>query len=224
MQINTPIEYSENSKETLRNLKTRIETHGADYWEHAETDAIKKEIKEHYKIAQNLTCAYCQKRLPVKHSSIWDIEHIVARANKPLFMFTPTNLCLACKDCNGYKSNKNVLKNKERKTYPTRKEDFLIIHPHIDPYAQHIGIYLGKVYSPKTDKGKFTIETCNLLRFAYEAVGWEGQMASTPDIIEIASDLLAADSEEKREKLQQELLMKAQVNISNTLLNKSQTS
>jgi hypothetical protein len=56
-------------------------------------------------------------------------------------------------------------------TYPTTGEDFYIVHPHFDEYRDHIerGEY---TYVPRSDKGMWTIEKCDLTRFAGEEFGW----------------------------------------------------
>ncbi|WP_444897104.1 HNH endonuclease [Microbulbifer sp. SSSA005] len=215
--IQSPVVYSDDGAQLVEEYENTSELHHQNYWAREEVSSIKNEIKEFYKKIQKYICVYCNKKYPVKHSSVWDAEHIVPREKSPQFMFVPRNLCVACKDCNGPKSNHNVLVNSNRKTYPTTSDDFLIVHPHFDDYSDHIAIFMGSIYSPKTKKGQNTIELCNLLRFSYEAVGWEAGLAETPDVIETASALLSSDKDEQ-EKLTMELLMKLQINASNTLL------
>lgn len=217
--IQTPVTYSDESLKVIKDYEATPNIQHQDFWMKKEVSSIKAEIKSHYKTIQNYKCVYCNKKIPVKHSSVWDAEHIVARENSPHFMFTPKNLCIACKDCNGPKSNQNVLTNKSKKNYPANSDDFLIIHPHFDDYQDHIAIYMDKIYSPKTKKGQKTIELCNLLRFSYESVGWDLESEDTPEIVDIASDLLNSP-EEDQDRLCMELLMKAQVNLSNTLVRK----
>jgi 5-methylcytosine-specific restriction endonuclease McrA len=215
--IQVPVVYSDKSKEVVDKYEADQKLQHQDYWLEKEVSPIRAEIKNHYKLEQNYTCVYCNKKISVKHSAAWDAEHIVARENSPQFMFAPENLCVACKDCNGPKSNQNVLANRDRKKYPTCSEDFLVVHPHFDYYKDHIAIFLDSIYSPKTKKGQKTIELCNLLRFAYESVGWEAEISKSPEIVQIASDLLHDETTDK-EKLSMELLMKTQLSLSNTLI------
>lgn len=183
--IQSPVVYSEASLKVIREYEVTPNLQHQDFWMKDSVSPIKTEIKNHYKEMQKSKCVYCSKIIPVKHSAVWDAEHIVARENAPHFMFTPKNLCVTCKDCNGAKSNKNVLVNKSRKIYPTSSDDFLIVHPHFDDYQDHIAIYMDKVYSPKTKKGQITIELCNLLRFSYESVGWDLSVAAevSPEVV-----------------------------------------
>jgi hypothetical protein len=133
-------------------------------------------------------------------------------------MFTPKNLCVACKDCNNEKSNKHVLINRKRVRYPTRSNDFTVIHPHIDSYEDHIAIHLGTIYSPKTDKGRKTIEACGLLRFSYRTGGWNSTITQIPGLMETANAMLNEDNGVVRDKLKMQMLMLAQINVSSSLL------
>lgn len=143
-----------------------------DYWNNPDDASLvelKRSIKDHYLTIQKHTCPYCKQSIEVGHHAVWDIEHIVPKDQYPEFMFSPLNLCVSCKDCNTEKSNKNVLKNKRRKTLPTKSEDYLIIHPNIDEYDRHITILKSSMfYIPLDSKGKSTIEICGLLRFLYK--------------------------------------------------------
>ncbi|MNT53053.1 hypothetical protein D3C72_1901190 [compost metagenome] len=93
-------------------------------------------------------------------------------------MFVTTNLAAACHGCNGAKSDKDGLVNKEalvsrrRKTYPKRSEDFRILHPHYDNFEDHI-LAARMIYIGKTEKGKNTIYACDLLRFASQFLNLE---------------------------------------------------
>ncbi|SHO23891.1 Putative uncharacterized protein [Moritella viscosa] len=145
---------------------TEREDRNGNAWSNEEFVDIKTKIKNHYKVAQNYTCPYCKVIYPITHGMVWDIEHIIAKDKKPQFMFEPKNLCVACKDCNGAKTSKEVLVNKNRATFPVRGSDYKIVHPHFDQYEQHINaIVPGDFYRPLTFKGEFTIITCRLLRF-----------------------------------------------------------
>lgn len=146
----------------LKPIKERKNTD----WSLNEFAELKKNIKNHYIKEQTRTCAYCKVELKTEHNALWDLEHIIDRNSNVNFMFEPKNLCVSCKDCNTYKGTTNVLKNKGRKTFPNESSDYLIIHPHFDDYAEHITVVCpGDLYRPRTEKGRFTIITCNLLRF-----------------------------------------------------------
>lgn len=135
---------------------------------------VKREIKRHYLKAQNYTCAYCRQKIVVEHNGAWDTEHVAPKDTYPGFMFVPENLCLSCKDCNGAKSNKPVLVNKSRRTFPKKSKDYTICHPHFDVYSDHIRVVGEAVlYLPRTKKGQALIEMCGLLRFVYGFADYE---------------------------------------------------
>lgn len=142
------------------------------YWndlDDKELAKVKGHIKNHYIKAQDFTCPYCKQRIEIKHNAVWDIEHIIPKDTYPDFMFSPLNLCIACKDCNLAKRNKNILINPTRKTLPTKSTDYLIIHPHLDDYSKHMKTLKSSLFFiPLDSKGKETIETCGLLRFLYK--------------------------------------------------------
>lgn len=135
---------------------------------------VKREIKRHYLKAQSYTCAYCRQKIVVEHNGAWDTVHIAPKDIYPGFMFVPENLCLSCKDCNGAKSNKHVLVNKSRRTFPNKSKDYTICHPHFDVYSEHIRV-IGEavLYLPRTKKGQTLIEMCGLLRFVYGFADYE---------------------------------------------------
>lgn len=221
MRITDIVQYSEESQRIVDRYNNDRQSQDHNYWSSDEVTVVKREVKSHYKTVQRLTCVYCKKNFPVQHSGVWDIEHIVPKSLSPQFMFTPKNLCVVCKDCNTEKSNKNVLVNRALVNYPQRSEAFVIVHPHFDNYDEHIGIHLGKIYSPKSDKGRKTIEFCGLLRFSYESVGWDASVASSPNVLQLAESLLAATDPIAVENLQMQLLMSAQIQVSETLLSRS---
>lgn len=143
-----------------------------DYWNNTddkELQKVKKNLKDYYIATQGCRCPYCRQEIKVEHNGVWDAEHIIPKDKYPGFMFSPLNLCVSCKDCNQEKSNKNVLKNKSRKTLPTKSDDYIFIHPHLDVYTKHMKILSSSLFFiPLDSKGKKTIEICGLLRFLYK--------------------------------------------------------
>ncbi|CAG2128926.1 HNH endonuclease [Cupriavidus plantarum] len=142
------------------------------YWDKTDDgdlSDVKKHIKDYYIKVQDHVCPYCQQKMVVDHNGAWDAEHIIAKDARPEFMFEPENLCIACKDCNGEKSNKNVLTNPQLKRFPRNREAYLICHPHFDQYEAHLKVVSNPLFFiPHTDKGRRTIEICGLLRFLYQ--------------------------------------------------------
>lgn len=142
----------------------------ADLWGAAAFVSLRKNLKEYYFAIQEQKCCYCDEKQPTVHQRAWDLEHIVPRSTHPQFLFVLENLAMVCIDCNISKSDLVPLKNKSRKTYPSASADFTIIHPHYDNYSDHIE-KREYVYLPRSDKGRFTIYACNLLRYAQKALG-----------------------------------------------------
>lgn len=170
------IVYSKESLAKIAHFKALPEPQiNGNYWDEQDDDdlkKLKKEIKEYYLKIQDYTCPYCKQKNSVKHNAAWDTEHIIPKSSHPKLMFEPINLCVSCKDCNTEKNDKNVLKNRSRKTLSIKNADYIIIHPHLDPYDEHIKIIDGYYFIPTTEKGRRTIETCGLLRFIYEYVSY----------------------------------------------------
>jgi len=164
------VKYEGEIKDTVDAYVLNKDAQSGDYWESTEEEVtkVKKHIKEHYKIAQDFTCVYCQQKVLFNHGRVWDIEHIIPKKLYPKFLFTEENLALSCPDCNGRKLDKNVLVNPKRKTFPNKSEDYIIVHPHFDEYEKHIKVLDNQLYFPKDEKGIKTIEICGLLRFAYK--------------------------------------------------------
>lgn len=174
----SPITYSADEQAKIDSFKNLPPDAKKTYWDNTHDGILsnlKERIKSHYIETQDYTCPYCKQRIVVKHKATWDAEHIIPKDTHPNFMFEAENLCIACKDCNQEKWNKNVLVNKDRKTFPDDKTDYLIIHPHFDDYNTNIKIIgLGCFYLPKTDKGRKTVEICGLLRFLYKLADYDG--------------------------------------------------
>ena len=216
--IDSPINYSAESKELIRLVTERCSSKLiADVWSYEELDPVKAEIKNYYKLKQNYRCSYCWREILINHSAAWDTEHIVPRSLHPQFIFEPKNLCIACKDCNLAKGNVEVLVNKTRKRYPTKSSDFKIVHPHFDEYEEHISIHIERIYMPKSDKGKFTIIHCDLLRFSYGPFGL-ASLASKPKLIEKMTEFLNETDESRQDSLLQTMFLIAQMQLSRSVL------
>ena len=164
-----PVKYEGEIKDTVDAYNSLDkDTQSGKYWDGEDTEIkkVKKHIKDHYVVAQDYTCVYCKHKSPSNHGRRWDIEHIIPKSPYPQFLFTEKNLAISCKDCNGVKSDKNVLVNPKRKTFPKKSEDYIIVHPHFDEYDEHIGCLAdSKIYVENTPKGIDTILICGLHRF-----------------------------------------------------------
>lgn len=135
----------------------------AEDWEHSALKSFKERVRSHYRKQQNQKCVYCRMDVS-KATSYFNIEHIVPKSVHPEWLYEPLNLCVACTNCNSSKNNQEVLSDKNTKSLPTESSGYLIIHPHIDRYFEHIEIVDGLLYKGLTSKGVKTIELCNLTR------------------------------------------------------------
>lgn len=195
------ITYSSKAKQLLSSVE--LDKIQAKDWSDTKFDYVKAEVKNHYKKDQSFICPYCKQKFQISHNAVWDIEHIIPRSLKPQFMFEPKNLCVACKDCNGPKSDVNVLKNKNRKTFPTKSTDYLIVHPHFHNYNDHIEpIVVGVFYRALSDEGKFTIINCDLLRF-YKYTDRDSILRKEDAIVKVAKKIAFSTSEEEKEEYEQ---------------------
>lgn len=129
----------------------------------AQIKSFKKNLRDDMYEKQNKLCAYCRIHVP-KACVPLHREHIVYKDEHPQWMFLPENLCIACHTCNEYKGTTEVLQNPQKKSYPKTSNGFKIIHPLYDKYSDHIELIGDVLYSGKTDKGRFTINTCHLYR------------------------------------------------------------
>lgn len=134
--------------------------------------AFRKEVRDYYRDEQGLTCPYCGRLREEFHGGQWDIDHIIPKSSHPEYLYTPRNLAVTCKDCNTYKSNKNPLLSPLGRgaPYPENTNSYKIIHPHFDPYHEHIRLtrdHKGRSYHEViTDKGRETFQVCHLIRFS----------------------------------------------------------
>ena len=197
--IKQALKYTPEELEQIKNKKNSRDFN-SDSWSDDDLSNIKTRIKEHYLDEQKTTCPYCKRNLKTRHGRNWDIEHIIPRATVANFMFEPLNLCMSCIDCNGAKSNKKVTKSRAQVKYPTKPNDFLIIHPHIDDYEEHIlVIKAGFYYISVGPKGPKTMDTCNLNRF-YEFAGYGEDVDNDNEIAWLSNQLLNITDTKIRQK------------------------
>lgn len=186
-----PIEYT---AEEATLVKTVVEQKLG--WGCDELNGLRGRIKQFYLDGQELRCCYCRRRYPTRHGRAWDIEHVIAQARDPNFMFEPENLAVACIECNSAKSDQIVLV-RPRTTFPRRSEAYSIVHPHYDTWDDHF-MFGNVVYAPKTAKGSRTIEVCKLFRF-YELEGQDALFSNDRRYADLAERMLFAKSAEEAE-------------------------
>ncbi|MDR9768500.1 hypothetical protein RJP56_20870 [Shewanella baltica] len=141
-------------------------------WADPAVTELKARMKQHYIEQQEYCCGYCKVHKPSLHGGDWDLEHIMHKKNFDKWMFHPENLCVSCKECNGYKGSKLITKADSYSKFPTQASSYTIIHAHYDRYEDHIIAFVpGLTYRHKGEKhgkGWKTIEVCGLLRYHEE--------------------------------------------------------
>lgn len=137
-------------------------------WENDCLDDFKDRLREDYYDKQHLRCAYCRMELrPESYTP--EIDHIIPKSKKPKWMYEPFNLCVTCKACNTKKGQKKVLKDDNVEDLPMESDAYVIVHPHIDRYSEHIQLVDGILYQGISKKGKETVKKCKLFRFELAA-------------------------------------------------------
>ncbi|HCH0394465.1 TPA: hypothetical protein NKA14_004147 [Vibrio parahaemolyticus] len=165
-----PYELSEEESQIVKSVQCD-DLSPQQKWDDCRVTTMKSNIKKHYIAEQDKTCAHCQVNMHTTHGMVWDTEHIIDKDSSPQWMFKPLNLCVSCKDCNGAKGTRAVTKSKSYKKFPSKSANYRIIHPHFDNYDEHIEVAVpGATYRYITEKGRYTIEVCGLLRY-HQTVG-----------------------------------------------------
>ncbi|PKH04285.1 HNH endonuclease [Psychromonas sp. MB-3u-54] len=199
------VNYSEDELIQITSKKEEVEF-SAKSWSDSCLNNLKVIIKNHYVAEQNTTCPYCKRDLQTTHGRAWDIEHIIPRSIAKNFMFEPLNLCMACIDCNGAKSNKKVTNSTARHRYPAHSNSFLFVHPHFDNYNDNILVIRpGFLYVAKTDKGNQTINICGLNRF-YSSAGFGADADTDERIFLLAQSLLNTDNPRIKKSIRSQLI------------------
>lgn len=217
--IRSPVSYSESAREIVdwfNNLPA--DQKRPEQWNAEDVAPVRAEIKQHYIGEQNHRCCYCYVQNLTRHGRVWDVEHIVARASHPFFLFEPRNLAVACPDCNNAKSDDPILVNSRIVRYPNRGDRFTIVHPHFDRYEDHIGIIAGRIYWGKSKKGAATICMCNLYRFAAEDAGWDADLLGDDLLFSRIQEMMSAEDAVTQRSKMLEIVAIMQIGLSRTLL------
>lgn len=161
--VDVPYEPTEEELKAINKLKEKGLV--SDDWDSGMNGikSFKKHVREYMYYKQNFRCAYCRIQIPIACCFLQK-EHIVPKSLHPKWLFLPINLCFVCDRCNNYKNNEEVLVKPDVAEYPIESDSYKIINPYIDKYSDHIKLEDDILYVAITNKGKFTIETCNLYR------------------------------------------------------------
>ncbi|CAM1369370.1 HNH endonuclease family protein [Tenacibaculum litopenaei] len=204
--INIPIELSADSKKIIADKKLE-QNFSYQSWGDTELEAVRSEIRNYYKTKQNAKCAFCQQPVSLVSAFNCQVEHIVPKKLHEDFMFTPTNLCVICADCNQIKRDQETLNEipetmtqaSKRKKYPRSSGAFKIVHPHFDVWHDHIVIF-DDLYVDQTMKGHFTIGACKLNRKLHE-FGYVEEITNDEQISELMNQFLEETDSIKRRQL-----------------------
>lgn len=176
-------------------------------WSDDDLQDLRTWIREFYRVKQNGVCAYCREAVSLQSAANCHVEHIVPKSLHPDFMFLPKNLCVICADCNAIKRAQETIaeipdtinESATRKKYPRSSSGFKIVHPHYDPWADHI-IKYGKAFVDKTPKGGFTIQTCKLNR-RFHKFGLEDEFADDEELHSLMNEYMTCTNSLKKGRL-----------------------
>lgn len=144
-----------------------------------DTSPIKLRVKKWCMANQELRCCYCRRPLN-GHAGLWDFEHVLPEVGYPQFFAELLNVAAACKPCNGAKGRRDPIRVPGvLATVPNREADYIIPHPHLSDWDDHLGHTGLLVYEKKTDEGGNLIDFCNLNRDAEIAAGAQPGTART---------------------------------------------
>ncbi|MBC7490490.1 MAG: hypothetical protein H7240_11520 [Glaciimonas sp.] len=176
----TKLSLTVSDEASLANL---VSLHGHACWSHtskelpltqAERDLIckfKSNLKNYlYKVGQGRFCCFCAAELD-DHNATFDLEHLIAKVNKPSVVFHLQNLALSCKTCNSAKGITSVLVfpliNEFDQVY-LDSSHYLIVNPHLDVWTDYLRIDSYRrvlpVYKNFVGKGAQTIRICGVDR------------------------------------------------------------
>lgn len=202
--ITNPIVFTQMEQQLIDNKKNST-NFSSDSWGDDDISGLRERIKTYYLTIQNNKCPYCMQLISSNNGRLWDIEHIIPRANVANFMFEPLNLCVACVDCNGRKSDKRITSSRAQVRYPRNYNQYHIVHPHFDEYDDNILIIRqGYYYVAMESKGEKTIEFCGLNRF-YEFSEYNEDVENDGRIQMLSDRLNTTQNDREKRALRNEI-------------------
>ncbi len=135
---------------------------------------LKSRLKKQCMKLQKLRCCYFKQYTNSTNNNLWDLEHILCEEIYPEFFVDPLNLAVVCKRCNGAKSQKNVLAATIAgpcQSVPDQAQDYIVPHPHLTDWDEHLRQTLFILYEGKTLEGENLIDVCELNGKAEEKAG-----------------------------------------------------
>jgi len=147
---------------------------------------IRKKLRSELENIYQKKCAYCESKIYERQDA--HIENYRPKSKYRWLSYEWSNLLLACNTCNRYKEakfkiegNRITQPQKDKEEWKANSKSFLaekplLLHPEIDyPENQLYFTNDGYIHADD-DRGKYTIETCNLNR--------ESLIARRQDILE----------------------------------------
>lgn len=142
------------------------------YLRHISKSYQNEELKNSLNELYYHKCAFCEQKIDTT------IESFRPKSSYPWLAFEWSNLLPICNECSISKTNKFPIKGKTAllNSFPEneeiwfansvllQKEQALLIHPEIDSPENHITFNRDGLAIGRTEKGRYTIETCNLNR------------------------------------------------------------
>lgn len=133
--------------------------------------SVKQKLKDFHNERTNFNCCYCRRSL--NDASIeTDREHIVPKSKFKNLSYSLFNLSVACKRCNmAYKKEKvdHIVNHASIETDLRNPERYLIPHPNIDVYEEHLERFSIQFaskevtsYKINSPKGQFLYEFVKL--------------------------------------------------------------
>jgi uncharacterized protein (TIGR02646 family) len=142
------------------------------YLQHISKSRQNEELKNSLNELYYHKCAFCEQKIDTT------IESFRPKSSYPWLALEWSNLLPVCRECSISKSDKFQIKAKKvpfhlfsedeevflANSVLLQKEQALLIHPEIDSPENHITFNKDGLAIGRTEKGRYTIETCNLNR------------------------------------------------------------
>ncbi|MBL5863511.1 HNH endonuclease [Serratia fonticola] len=123
------------------NEMKRVYAAGHKEWDSIEVETLKPKIKAYKEEIQDSKCCYCDRSSLGEARMVLDIEHIIPKSKKIKHMFTLKNLAMSCRRCNFKKKDRVEFLSCSVDELPKRlfrSKYYMIIHPNLDEYNNHL--------------------------------------------------------------------------------------
>jgi len=198
------------TEEDILNIE-KAKNSGEDIWKSPFVSDIKNRIKIYFRKIENEQCCYCKKNFQGEFKMVIDIEHILPKGHPKFkkFMFTLSNLNIACKRCNmNIKGKKTdfLFSIDNAATNHIDPANYKFIHPNVDDYFKHIKVHQLVENDSKlikyqiisnSSKGKYTYEYFRLKELEIDTINQEQGIIKKTEF----SDKIDVEIQEKLRKI-----------------------